>query len=122
MPTEYTERLLIVVRAPLQDEANAAAQVAEPTTGPNTFNVPLVAADSTTSAAPVVAYWAGWTMTPIQRERLLAEFGRRFARSLTVIPVGGAVRRQDDFWLFDRAWNPEAILAALQLQRQIVDE
>lgn len=122
MPTTFTERLLIVVRAPLQGEANAAALVAEPTTGPDTFSVPLVPAGTTDPAAPAAAYWAGWTMTPDQRSRLLAEMGRRFVKDMVVIPVGGQVRRQDDFWLFDRAWDPDAILAALQLQRPVSEE
>jgi hypothetical protein len=122
MATTFTERLLIVVRAALQDDANATAVVADPTTSGDTFNVPLVAAGETDPAAPPVAYWAGWTMTPDQRARLLAEFGRKFARAMVVIPAGGQVRRQDDFWLFDRAWNPDAILTALQLQRPVLEE
>lgn len=113
-PTTFTERLLIVVRAPLREQANEVARVADPTTEGETFNVPLVAAaDADVLAADVVAYWAGWTMTPDQRQRLLAEFGRRFARALDVIPVGATPRARDDFWLFDRAWDSGAVLRAL---------
>jgi len=108
------QRLLIVVRAPYVAVANAFALVADPEAD-GAFTNALTRASTPTSQTPV-AYWCSWAMSTQQRTNLVAEFGRRVARAITAIPVGGTVRSTDDFWLFEAGegqWDNDAVLAAL---------
>lgn len=122
MPPYFPDRrTLIVVRAEHQAVANELALEAtrepdgSPTTDLNTFTTPLRAV----GGAVAVAYWSSWAMTAAHRSAVLAELGNRFKRTVTPIPLGGRVRQQDPFWVFDAEpgqWLPEDALAALGME------
>ena len=102
LATEYTQRLIIVVRAAMRQMAEEMAIVADPEGGAGTFipGTPLrVAGDATNTP---VAYWTGWTMTQEQRDRLTAEFGRR-AGSFDVFVKGNNIRMNRQYWAFASA-------------------
>lgn len=117
MPTSFTETLIIVVRAPIRDQANAIALVADPTTTSTTFVAKLRAASDNTTQT-VTAYWSNWVMTPDQRTRLIAEFGRS-AGNVTVYAKGANVPTNRDYWLFEAAegtgWTRGEVLTELSL-------
>lgn len=121
MATEFTQRLLLVVKAAARTLGNEVAQVADPTSTGDTFTVPLRLAGDATNTP--VAYWTGWTMTPEQRQRLADEFGRR-AGSFTVYLKGQQVPTNANYWAFLDAqqdpatgWTPAEVLAALGYDR-----
>jgi len=119
MATEFTQRLLIVVKAALQQTANEVAVVADPTTDGNTFTTPLRTDGGPNTAA---AYWTSWVMTQAQRDRLIAEFGAR-AGAFTVYSKPATVPTNLNFWIFESATNspngytPDEVLALLPLDR-----
>jgi hypothetical protein len=102
MPPAYNQRLIIIITAAMLDQANAAALVADPDTGPDTFYYGTslrVAGDATNT---VVGYFAGWTMTQEQRDRLIAEFGRS-GTLLRAYQKGDRVPTNRTYWLFEDA-------------------
>lgn len=115
--TEYTDVTIIVVKASLQQAAEAAAIAADPEGGAGSF-VPGVrlrlASDPTNT---VVAYWTQWNMKPSQR----STFANTIGGPNNIIAAGGnvpAFSSQRDRWFFDAtdgAWTPEGVLAALGL-------
>jgi hypothetical protein len=114
-PLDSWVTMLIVVRAAAQAAANVVAKTADPTADGNTFSAPLRRAGD--ASAAVAAYWSTWTMTPDMHDRLLAAYGAKVSKAMTVIPVGGAVSRTDDVWFLDGAWDPQDALAALGFDR-----
>lgn len=120
MPTEYTVRLTMVVRAARQASANAAAAFLG---GGNPFDIAL--RSSGDPANTVVAYWCSWVMRPNDRNDLLAAFKAQafIPRESTVIDETGTPRLTDNMWIFDgSAWDPEVILTTLKLDRLDMSE
>lgn len=113
----YSETLLIIVRAEIREQANQVCLVAEPTAG-ETFRVPLVSVlDAADPDATPVAYWANWVMTPTQRQRILAEFGKRFSRAILPLPLGAILSPTDQFWVLEKGWDHDLVLTLLGFSR-----
>ena len=113
--TAYSQRLIIVVKAAVRQAAEDTAIVADPEGGAGTFvpGTPLRAAGDATNTP--VAYWTAWTMTQEQKDRLVAEFGRR-AGDFTIYPAGANLPSNRSYWMCDAnegGWAPEGVLAAL---------
>lgn len=115
--TAHTARVIVVVRASLRDDANQAARAADPTTVGDTFDVPYRRASDTTPDPEPVAYIADWAMTPGQQAHLRAEFARRGARPVDVIPPGGDPAPDPPYAVFDAAFGISNVLDALGLAR-----
>jgi hypothetical protein len=64
--TLYTDRLIIVVVASLQAQANSRAVEIDATGGLQTFTAGL----SASGAAPATHYWCSWQLLPDERARL----------------------------------------------------
>lgn len=121
--TVYTQRLIIVVKAAVRQLAEDVAVVADPEGGAGTFvpGTPLRADGGPNTAA---AYWTAWTMTQDQRDRLIAEFGRR-AGAVTVYTKASNVPTNVNYWLFETAdqsgpavgFTPDEVLALLPYDR-----
>ena len=112
MATEYTDITIIVVLAPLQQDAEDAAIAAEPEAGAGTFvpGSPLRLAGDESNT--VHAYWARWNMLPGQRSAFASSMGG----PMNIISVGDKVQTNRDRWMFDAVegqWTAEAVLDAL---------
>lgn len=112
MATEYTAISIIVVKAALQQQAEAAAIAADPEGGAGTFvpGVPLRLAGDATNTP--VAYYCRWNMKPGQRSAFASSMGG----PINVLSKGASVPLNRDRWLFDAAdgqWTAEEALAAL---------
>lgn len=107
------ERVILVVRANLQQQAEAAAIAADPEGGAGTFvpGTPLRAAGDMSNT--VVAYWSNWAMLEGQR----AIFAREMGGPNNVIAPGGNVNQGAARWMFDanepNGWTADQVLAAL---------
>lgn len=114
--TEFTAVTLIVVKASVQQQAEAAAITADPEGGAGTFvpGTPLRATGDATNT--VVAYWARWNMKPGQRQI----FAQTMGGPNNIIAVGGNVPLNRDRWFFDAAegqWTPDQVLAVLGYEK-----
>lgn len=108
--TRFSERLTVVVRAQYKDAANNL--LAEFNEGEPMLAVPLRTAGDTTNT--VRAYWASGVFEVDIPVKLAPKVGNVIFRE------GETVSRSRNYWVFDTSWSPEAILAALRLDR--VDE
>ncbi len=69
--TLYTDRLIIVIVASLQAQANTRATEVDPVGGSQTFTVGL----SPSGNLPATHYWCNWQLLPDERVRLNNRIG-----------------------------------------------
>lgn len=108
MPSLYTRRAIIVVKAADRDQANTDALAYDPEGGDETFRVGL----SADGATPATHYWASTVCREAVWQALTA------AEAAQVAKGAGRTRR-----LFDGLTvTPDDVLAALGLQRLVVSD
>lgn len=117
--TEFTYRLIVVVRAARVAEANAAAHTVDPAGG-DVFTAPLRFTSSPVTQRDV--YWCSWMMRqaegPALRQALRnAGFSNR---EIGLVAVGAQPNLNDDLWVFQATdpatdWTAPQVMAALNL-------
>ena len=116
--TDYTQRLIIVVKAAARQMAEDACIVADPEAAGTFFpGQPLRNAGDATNT--VVAYWTSWVMTQAQKDNLVAEFGRK-AGEFPIYTKNDNVPNNRNFWSFlasqqdpINGWTSVEVLAEL---------
>ena len=125
--TEYTVRLIIVVRANVIDNANLAAKLVDKIGGEFTFNVALARPANPTVT---VAYWCNWCLKKAEAKSLKSflldhgftaeELKEAIKNGYIVDPAKRAAIFRADTWLpkqdMTNVWSPSEVLSALNLQ------
>lgn len=108
MPSLYTHRAIIVVKAADRDQSNTDALAYDPEGGEETFRVGL----SPTGSLPITHYWASTACREAVWQAFVAAEAAQVAK--------GAGRTR---WLFDGLTvTPDDALASLGLQRLVVSD
>lgn len=122
MATEFTYRLIVVVRATRVAAANAAAHTVDPAGG-DVFTVPLQLVTEPTRTKSF--YWCSWQMKPAEGPALRQALQNAGFKNneIALIPPGSAVTMTgNDLWVFQATdpavdWTSDQVLAAMGLQR-----
>jgi hypothetical protein len=119
MATQFTYRLIVVVRATRVAEANAAAHTVDPGGG-DAFTAPLRFVTSPVTQRDV--YLCSWQMRPSEAPALQQALRNAGFKPTEVglVPVGSAPRTTDDLWVFDATdpatgWTADQVRLALGL-------
>jgi hypothetical protein len=106
MTTQYTKRLIVIVRADTSAAANAKVlQYVDTVKGDLTFTVPL---QQVTVPGVVAAHVCGWTMTPAQFAELntrLKEIEATLSNKIRVFDVSGLAPDQESALLDQKLTN-----------------
>lgn len=115
-------RLIVVVRATLVDQMNAACAKVDLDGGDRTFTVPLARPQA--PDVPV-AYWCSWDLAATRHEvsalrDLLIEHGAT-TDEVTPVPAGESPPSNRLAAFRADQWTPDEVLAVLGLQRITAD-